>query len=110
MCLQHMEQLQLEKAMRFQLSQLLAERDNVDKRNPQIIKILKPFILSLHFDFVLNTLLEEPVRSVQVRSVFSLLSLFLRGREMLIRQGKEAARTEKPLFVRAGLDSPHLSL
>lgn len=39
MCIQHIQRLPLEKAMRFQLSQLLAERDNVDKRNPQTINI-----------------------------------------------------------------------
>lgn len=42
MCIQHLEQLQLGKAMRFQLSQLLVERDNMDKRNPQKIKIKNP--------------------------------------------------------------------
>ena len=48
MCIQHTEQLQLGKARRFQLSRLLAERDNVDKRNPQIIKMNNPlFFLSI---------------------------------------------------------------
>ena len=44
MCVQQTEQLQLGKAMMFQLSWLLVERDNMYKRNPQIIKIKNPLL------------------------------------------------------------------
>lgn len=81
MCVQQTEQLQLGKAMRFQLSRLLAETDNVDKRNPQIIKIKNPLLfLSVSTSFLTHSCEDLKECSYLLNLLLSLPLFFYRGR------------------------------
>lgn len=104
MRLQQTEQLQLGKAMRFQLSWLLAGRDNVDKRNPQIIKIKNPLLfLSVSTLSLTHSCEDLKECSYLLNLLLSLPHFFFIEVEVLIRSGMEVVCTEDVLGVRPQL-------
>ena len=102
MCVQQTEQLQLGKAMRFQLSWLLVERDNMDKRNPQIIKIKNPLLfLSISTSSLTHSCEDLKECSYLLNLLLSpLLFFFLIEIEVLIRSGMKVVCIENLLCVR----------
>ena len=99
MCVQQIEQLQLGKAMRFQLSQLLAERDNVDKRNPQIIRIKNPLLfLSVSTSSLTHSC--EDLKECICWIFYWASPPFFIEVEVLMRSGMEVVCTEDVLGVR----------
>lgn len=101
MCVQQTEQLQLGKVMRFQLCWLLAERDNMDKRNPQIIKIRNPLLfLSISTSSLTHSCEDLKECSYLLNLLLSPLLFFLIEIEVLIRSGMKVVCIENLLCVR----------